>query len=307
MKEQREMTEKTETEEKQPRLMWLDVWRGIAVINMCLYHGLWDLVYYFRLPGFDWYSALPGYVWQQSICWSFIFLSGYSYALGKNKFRRGATILFAGALVEAVAGAFGQKIHYGILSFLGLWQLLLTLPEDQLSREMRLRSWCRIGPIGFVLCLGLFFLCRNVNQGSLGFESLRLVTLPDALYRSRLTACLGFPPADFFSLDYFSLLPWGFLFLAGYFLSQYRAEQRRDAAAAKSRTVYGMNGGFGGIAPAEEGGTLGEVLLQRLFGQSLFRRRGRLLAWVGRHALPIYLLHQPIWMAIFEIAIRLRR
>ena len=43
--------------------MWLDIWRGIAVINMCLYHGLWDLVYYFRLPGFDWYSALPGYVW----------------------------------------------------------------------------------------------------------------------------------------------------------------------------------------------------------------------------------------------------
>ena len=304
MKEQREMTEK---EAKQPRLMWLDIWRGIAVINMCLYHGLWDLVYYFRLPGFDWYSALPGYVWQQSICCSFIFLSGYSYALGKNKFRRGATILFAGALVEAVAGAFGQEIHYGILSFLGLWQLLLTLPEDQLSREMRLRSWCRIGPIGFVLCLGLFFLCRNVNQGSLGFESLRLVTLPDALYRSRLTACLGFPPADFFSLDYFSLLPWGFLFLAGYFLSQYRAEARRDAAAAKSCTVYGVNGGFGGVAPAEEGGTLGEVLLQRLFGQSLFRRRGQLLAWVGRHALPIYLLHQPIWMAIFEIAIRLRR
>ena len=305
MKEQREMTEK---EEKQPRLMWLDVWRGIAVINMCLYHGLWDLVYYFRLPGFDWYSGLQGYVWQQSICWSFIFLSGYSYALGKNKFRRGATILFAGALVEAVAGAFGQEIHYGILSFLGLWQLLLTLPEDQLSREMRLRSWCRIGPIGFALCLGLFFLCRNVNQGSLGFESLKLVTLPEALYRSRLTACLGFPPADFSSLDYFSLLPWGFLFLAGYFLSQYRAEERRDTAEAEgSRTVHGVNGDSGCIAPAEEGGTLGEVLVQRLSGQALFRRRGRLLAWVGRHALPIYLLHQPIWMAIFEIAIRLRR
>ena len=219
--------------------MWLDVWRGIAVINMCLYHGLWDLVYYFRLPGFDWYSALPGYVWQQSICWSFIFLSGYSYALGKNKFRRGATILFAGALVEAVAGAFGQEIHYGILSFLGLWQLLLTLPEDQLSREMRLRSWCRIGPIGFILCLGLFFLCRNVNQGSLGFESLKLVTLPGALYRSRLTACLGFPPADFFSLDYFSLLPWGFLFLAGYFLSQYRAAQRPRASFALLRRRAG--------------------------------------------------------------------
>ena len=191
-------------ENKKQRLLWLDCWRGFAVLNMCLYHGLWDLVYYFEIPGFDWYSALPGYVWQQSICWSFIFLSGYSYALGKNKFRRGATILFAGALVEAVAGAFGQEIHYGILSFLGLWQLLLTLPEDWLSREMRLRSWCRIGPLGCALCLGLFFLCRNVNQGSLGFESLKLVTLPGALYRSRLTACLGFPPADFSSLDYVS-------------------------------------------------------------------------------------------------------
>ena len=123
-----------------------------------------------------------------------------------------------------------------------------------------------------------------------------------------MTACLGFPPADFSSLDYFSLLPWGFLFLAGYFFSQYQAEQRRDAAEAESsRIVRGMNGGFGGVAPAEEGGTLGEVLLQRLSGQALFHRRGRLLGWIGRHALPIYLLHQPIWMAIFEIAIRLRR
>ncbi len=279
---------------KRPRLAWLDVWRGLAVLNMCLYHGIWDLVYYFRLPGFDWYSAVPGYIWQQCICWSFIFLSGYSYALGQNKFRRAATILFAGVLVEAVAGAWQQEIHYGILSFLGLWQLLLVLPEDWLARQMRLRSWQQIGRLGFVLSAVLFFLCRNVNQGNLGFESVRLVTLPRELYHSNFTACLGFPPAEFESLDYFSLLPWGFLFLAGYFLSQYQAEQRRDAEAAAKRAE---------CAPAApvEAITLGDVLVQRIREGHPGKCLGQLFAFLGKRALLIYLLHQPVLMAVFEL------
>lgn len=186
--------------------------------------------------------------------------------------------------------------------------MLPTLSEDQLSCEMRLRSWCRVDPLGFTICLGLFFLYRNVNQGSLDFESLKLVTLPGALYRSCSTACLGFPPADLFSLDYSPLLSWGFLSLADYSLSQYRAEQRRGTVEVEeSQPVYGVNDGFGGVALAEEGGAPGEVLMQRSSGQVLFRRRGRLLDWVGRHALPIYLLCQPIWVVVFEITVRLRR
>ena len=56
---------------------------------------------------------------------------------------------------------------------------------------------------------------------------LRLLRLPEGLYRNRLTAFLGFPPADFFSTDYFSLLPWLFLFLTGYFLFRFHPPEGR--------------------------------------------------------------------------------
>jgi len=52
----------------------------------------------------------------------------------------------------------------------------------------------------------------------LGFESFKLAALPRTLYQNLVTAYLGMPPAGFFSTDYFSLVPWFFLFVTGYFL-----------------------------------------------------------------------------------------
>ena len=72
--------------------------------------------------------------------------------------------------------------------------------------------------MGLAASAALFTLLRNVNQGTLGFEDWTLGTVPEGLYRNLLTAYIGFPPPDFFSTDYFSLLPWLFLFLAGHFL-----------------------------------------------------------------------------------------
>ena len=48
-------------------------------------------------------------------------------------------------------------------------------------------------------------------------EAARASSLPRALYANLFTAALGFPPAGFYSSDYFPLLPWVFLFWAGYF------------------------------------------------------------------------------------------
>ena len=61
----------------------------------------------------------------------------------------------------------------------------------------------------------LFLFFRGVSGGTLFFG---LIAVPEGFYRSYLTACFGFPPADFFSTDYFALLPWLFLFWCGYFL-----------------------------------------------------------------------------------------
>ena len=73
-----------------------------------------------------------------------------------------------------------------------------------------------------------------MNEGCLGFEGVRILALPEGLYRDLFTACLGFPPAGFHSTDYFSLFPWIFLFLTGYFLFLLR----REEPAALRLAVY---------------------------------------------------------------------
>ena len=56
--------------------MWLpDALRGLALLNMLAYHGMYDWVYVFGHES-SWYNIwAPGcHVWQQYICWSFILL-----------------------------------------------------------------------------------------------------------------------------------------------------------------------------------------------------------------------------------------
>ncbi|MBP3485343.1 MAG: DUF1624 domain-containing protein, partial [Oscillospiraceae bacterium] len=66
---------------------------------------------------------------------------------------------------------------------------------------------------------------REVNSGYLGFEGARVLTLPRSLYRNYFTALLGFPQQGFYSTDYFSLLPWVFLFWTGYYLYRLRRQE----------------------------------------------------------------------------------
>lgn len=79
----------------------LDELRGLDLISMMLYHGMWDVVFLFGIPQ-KWYIGRPGFLWQQSICWVFILLSGFCLPLGHHPFRRGAVVFGAGALVTAV-------------------------------------------------------------------------------------------------------------------------------------------------------------------------------------------------------------
>ena len=73
------------------RLHLLDLIRGITLLSMIAYHGSYDLVYHYGLP-IPGYTGLPGYLWQQSICWTFLFLSGFCFSLGRpvrgHQFRR---------------------------------------------------------------------------------------------------------------------------------------------------------------------------------------------------------------------------
>ena len=243
-------------EGKRPHYGLLDTVRGVCILSMVAYHGMYDLVDIFGLPS-AWYTGLPGYIWQQSICWTFILLSGMCWQLSRRHVKRGLLLVGCGAAITLITWLVmpSQRILYGVLNLLGLSALLL-IPLDKVFRKIP--AWAGLG--GALL---LFALTTNVSRGSLGFEGLVLCRLPRWLYATDLLAVVGFPSPSFWSTDYFPLLPWFFLFCAGYFLWSLLDKSPR--------------------------------------AKELLRPGLRPLSFLGRHSLVIYLIHQPALMAVFSV------
>jgi uncharacterized membrane protein len=229
------------------RCALLDTLRGFTVINMVLFHATWDLVFLFGIQ-WQWYHGLGAYIWQQCICWTFIFLSGFCAGLGKHTVRRGAIVFGLGAAITIITALFmpEELIVFGVLTLIGSCMLLVGLLKAPLQKVP--------APLGLALSLGLFVFTRPVNGGAFGLLDHPLLTLPDWLYRNYVTAYFGFPQPGFFSTDYFSLLPWLFLFLSGFYLHRLAGEQILQVK-------------WKGIRP---------------------------LNFIGRHALEIYVVHQPV-------------
>ena len=207
--------------ERTRRVMLADEWRGLVVLLMVVYHGLYDLVVFHGvdLPGFftGW-----GRVLQLFICVSFITISGLCCRFSHSNLRRGLLTFGLGmALTLATAVATPEVvIRFGVLHLLGAAMLLYPPLRPLLDRLPA--GW------GAGLFAALFLLTFQVPQGTLGLGPLA-ATLPPALYQSRWLFWLGLPGPGFFSGDYFPLAPWLFLFLAGTFLGRFAAEGRLPA------------------------------------------------------------------------------
>lgn len=244
------------------RLRFLDALRGLNLISMIAYHGLYNLNYIYGHP-MEWYRSTPGYVWQQGICWTFIFLSGFCLELGrsdrKHQLKRGLLLSACGLVITLVTGLVmpDSIVIMGVLSFFGLAVLITALLKPALDRLSAAPA--------LLLCLLLFFLTRGINNGYLGFESIHLIRLPAVLYHGKIMMILGFPYYGFFSTDYFSVFPWIFLFWSGLYSWKYLKQTQ-------------------------------------LLPVSFLQTHGcRPLEWIGRHTLPIYMLHQPVLVGIFSL------
>lgn len=117
------------------RYALLDELRGLDLISMMCYHGLWDVVFLFgvQLP---WYTGMPGHLWQQSICWVFILLSGFCLPMGHHPYKRGALVFGAGALVTAVTVLLMPEdvVLFGVLTLLGSAMGITALLEKALRK-----------------------------------------------------------------------------------------------------------------------------------------------------------------------------
>ncbi len=253
--------------QRHSRLPLLDTVRGLTMISMIAYHGCWDIVY---LLGYkwSWYTDTPGFLWQQSICWTFILLSGFCIPFSRRLVRRGLQVFCAGVLVTVVTLLVlpEDRVIFGVLTLIGSCMLIMAL-----WRYVREKLTGRAVPqekdgnpaVCAVICFLLFLLSKNINSGYLGIGALAIY-LPEALYANYFTTYLGFMMKGFFSTDYFSILPWLFLYLTGYHLHWL------------CRKMHA-------------------------FDSEIFRRESRPLSFLGRHSLLIYLLHQPVLYAIVLI------
>ena len=245
------------TRKKAPasRYALLDELRGLDLISMMLFHVCWDLVFLFDV-NMRWYAGTPGRLWQQTICWVFILLSGFCAPFGRHMLRRGTIVFGAGAVVTLATLVFMPegRVIFGVLTFLGAAMLLTGVLEPVLKRTPPL--------VGLAASAVLFVLCSPVSSGRVGIGSWQ-VLLPQSLYVNYFTAFLGFYPFWFYSADYYALLPWLFLFWAGYYLHKAVGRRRME-------------------------------LLRRPVCPPL--------GWMGRHSLLLYMLHQPVIYGVLSAA-----
>lgn len=183
-------------------------------------------------------------------------LSGFCVPLGHRTLKRGAQVFAAGALVTVVTLVFmpEDRVVFGVLTFLGSAMLLTGVLEPLLKK---------IPPAaGLAVSAVLFAVCYPVGLGWVGLGGWKLM-LPQSLYANYFTAFFGFYPDWFYSADYFGLLPWLFLFWAGYYLHKAVGRGRMEPLRRP-------------VCPA--------------------------LGWMGRHSLLLYLLHQPVIYGVLSAA-----
>ena len=240
------------------RYDYLDALRGLALISMILYHGVWDLVYIGNVD-WKWFRSDAAFIWQQSICWTFVLLSGFCWMMGRHRLKRGLIVLGAGLLTSLVTWIFtyNERVTFGILTFLGT-AMLVMIPLEKVLGKIPAKAGCVLG-------FALFLITRGINDEYLGFGPAEIIRLPHGWYQKGLfMTFFGFTDEAFYSADYFSVFPWIFLFVTGYFL--YRI--------ARDRNLLDK---------------IADVVPRLPFSA------------LGRHSLLIYLLHQPVMYLVLVL------
>ncbi|MCX4269309.1 MAG: heparan-alpha-glucosaminide N-acetyltransferase domain-containing protein [Lachnospiraceae bacterium] len=191
------------------RYFLVDGIRGFAVINMAVFHFLYDVFIIYGKNPF-WYGLPMIHIWQQMICQSFIFISGFVWRWGmEGNLRRGIRLNLYGFLISFVTWTVipSEAVWFGILNFMGC-AVLLLVPLQKGIREIP-SEW------GIGICFLLFIFCRRIQDGFIGMG----IPVWDMLYSIKILTPLGFPFPGFRSSDYFPIIPWLFLYLCGYFFN----------------------------------------------------------------------------------------
>ena len=192
---------------KGSRIDSLDAVRGLALIAMVFYHGLYDISYIFGYwkTLFDALTPL-----EPPFAAAFIMISGISSRFSHNNIKRGIRVIAFALIISAVTIIFipSESIYFGILHFIGCAIILFELIKPAVDRIP--------AKAALVLWIVLFALTYNMPSAHIiGIPGLFTLALPKVLQVTPHLYALGFPDAYFYSADYFPIIPWIFIFLIG--------------------------------------------------------------------------------------------
>ena len=240
-------------EDSKKRAVLLDEVRGLSILLMVIYHFFFDVVVIFdvNIPLF--YTAGIQFL-VYFFAGTFIFISGAVCNYSRSNIKRGIICFLLGVGVSLVTYLFDRRFVdlFGILHFLGTSMVLFALLKKPLSKV----------PVTLGICVAalLFLATFNIDQGYLFFKHFLKIPLPQSLYRTNTFFFLGFHNKTFLSSDYFPLMPWFYLFLAGSFF--------------------------------------GRPLSQGKMPEFFYKKHVPFLSSVGKKTIYIYLLHQPVLMGV---------
>lgn len=225
------------------RITVLDTLRGLTVASMVLFHACYDLAYLKGVP-MPWFegTALQT-AWRCSISWTFLLLAGWMTGFSRSNLKRAGLYAAVAAAVYAVTAlaAVDIPISFGIIFCMAASTALYAMASRGLLD--------RIPPLtGLVASLALFALLYQV---------------PLHRYAVPGLAWLGLPSPSFASGDYYPIIPYTFMYLAGSFLGRAYTRAHGDRGAD---------------------------------GYPAWTRRDVCppLTFLGRHSLLVYILHQPL-------------
>lgn len=240
------------------RIHMLDEVRGLAIICMIFHHMFLDIG---DVLGLKWgYTVFNKLCIVQPLFWAaFIIISGMCSRLSRNAVKRGVIVLACGGVITLVTavimplmGFEKTEIYFGILHCLGVCMIITGLLMPVLKKiDYR---------VGAAVSFALFLFFYDIETGNICFG---LISLPESWYQYAFLSPLGLQSPDFYSADYFPVIPWIFMFLTGYFAGKPAQDEKLPEA------MYQKHSGF--------------------------------LSFVGRNSLWVYLAHQPVLYAILLI------
>lgn len=244
--------------EDKKRIHMLDEIRGFAIICMIFHHAFLDVGDVLEL---EWgYRVFDALCTVQPIFWViFILISGMCSRLSRNTLKRGIIVLACGGIITLFTavlmplfGFVGAEIYFGILHCLGACMIIAGLLMP-IIKKMNYK-------IGAVLSAVLFVLVYDIERGSI---CLGQIVLPDSWYQHDFLAPLGLHSSSFYSADYFSIIPWVFMFLCGAFI--------------------------------------GRLAVDECLPEMMYKKHSEFLSFIGKNSLWVYLAHQPVIYAVFFI------